>query len=61
MKSTDEDPGCDETDVPEIIYALAEIMTDHGIPTSTAVRMAAEMLREAMGDPDTYYEFATLH
>jgi len=50
-----------ETDVPEIIYALAEVFTDHGIATATAVRMAAEMLREAMDDPDTYYEFATLH
>jgi len=50
-----------ETDVPEIIYALAEVFTDHGIATATAVRMAAEMLREAMDDPDTYFEFATLH
>ncbi len=50
-----------DTDVPEIIYALAEVFTDHGIATPTAVRMAAEMLREAMDEPDTYFEFATLH
>jgi len=50
-----------ETDVPEIIYALAEVFTDHGIATATAVRMAAEMLAEAMDQPDAYYEFATLH
>ena len=50
-----------EFDVPDIIYALAEVFTDHGIATATAVRMAAEMLAEAMDQPDAYYEFATLH
>jgi len=50
-----------DIDVPEIIYALAEVFTDHGIATATAVRMAAEMLREAMDDPDAYYEYITLH
>ena len=57
----DEDPGCDEADVPEIIYALASVMHDAGIPTSTAVRMAAEMLKEAMDEPDSFYEFVTIH
>jgi len=50
-----------EFDVPDLIGALAEYMHDHGIPTSTAVRMAAEMLAEAMDDPGAYYEFVTLH
>jgi hypothetical protein len=57
----DEDAGLDEADVPEVIYALAELMHDNGIPTSTAIRMAAEMLREAMDDPFAYYEYVTLH
>ncbi len=50
-----------EFDVPDLIVALAEFMHDHGIPTNTAVRMAAEMLAEAMDDPSAYYEFVTLH
>ena len=58
---TDEDTGLDEADVPDVIYALAELMHDNGIPTSTAVRMAAEMLREAMEDPFTYLDQITLH
>lgn len=57
----DEDPGLDEADVPEAIYVLAELMHDNGIPTSTAVRMAAEMLREAMDDPYAYLDQITLH
>lgn len=50
-----------EVDVPDLIGAIAEVMHDHGIPTATAVRMAAEMLAEAMDAPDAFYEFATLH
>jgi 5-carboxymethyl-2-hydroxymuconate isomerase len=50
-----------EIDVPDLIGALAEVLHDHGIPTSTAIRMAAEMLQEAMDQPDSFYEFATLH
>ena len=50
-----------EIDVPDLIGALAEVLHDHGIPTSTAIRMAAEMLAEAMDAPDAYCEFATLH
>jgi len=57
----DEDAGLDEADVPEVIYALAELMHDNGIPTSTAIRMAAEMLREAMEDPYGYLDNITLH
>ena len=57
----DEDTGLDETDVPDIIYALAEAFEDHGICTSTAIRMAAEMLREAMEDPFSYLDNITLH
>lgn len=50
-----------EIDVPDLIYALAEAMHDHGICTSTAVRMAAEMLAEAMDQPDLYLDQITLH
>lgn len=50
-----------EFDVPDLIYTLAEFMHEAGIPTGVAVRMAAEMLQEAMDAPDAYYEFATLH
>lgn len=58
---TDEDAGLDDTDVPEIVYALAQAFEDHGICTSTAVRMAAEMLREAMDEPYLYLDQITLH
>ena len=58
---TDEDTGLDEADVPDVIYALAELMHDNGIPTATAVRMASEMLREAMEDPFSYLDNITLH
>lgn len=50
-----------EFDVPDLIGALAEFMHDHGICTSTAVRMAAEMLQEAMDQPDLYLDQITLH
>ena len=58
---TDEDAGLDDSDVPEIIYALAEAFEDHGIATATAIRMAAEMLKEAMEDPFSYLDNITLH
>ena len=57
----DEDAGLDDIDVPEIIYALADVFIGHGIATSTAVRMAAEMLKEAMDEPYTYLDQITLH
>ena len=50
-----------EFDVPDIIYTLAEFMHEAGIPTATAVRMAAEMLQEAMDQPDLYLDQITWH
>lgn len=50
-----------EVDVPDLIGAIAEVMHEHGIPTGTAVRMAAEMLAEAMDEPDLYFDQITFH
>jgi hypothetical protein len=61
VKRTDDAELDTDTDVPEIIYALAEVFHDHGICTSTAVRMAAEMLAEAMDAPDLYLDQITFH
>lgn len=43
-----------ELDVPQLIDALAEAFEDRGFSTREAVAIAADMLAEAMDDPDLY-------
>ncbi len=46
----------DDADIPDLVWAIADIMHDTGIPTATAVRMVRDMLTEAMDQPDEYLD-----
>lgn len=43
-------------EVPLLIWALADRLTEYGIPTAQAVRQASDMLTEAMDQPDDYID-----